>query len=343
MAAKKKVEVVSNHQSAEQRKHNKSARAERKKNLTKINRKARQSYATLTPAEKLEHGAHQAYLRAMRHGATDAEAEKIARAFKRRAKHRNAGEHATAQRHAAVAAQREVRANLKHKGEQMRESFHSALEKIDKNKRMKPAAKVKAKKELRQKYAAERAALAAERKAAMRSHKRTLSAIKKKVGPRLKDMISNYHAAPLSARGKKLKTVTEEKKPEAKPASGKKGRKTGASKNAAQPEWKGTRKSKAVREWEKMTGKKAVSSVPSPLRPAITKEQAEALHHKPAAKKRGRPAGSKNKPKTEAVKAPVKHPDEPVRERGTGKKTGGAKKKGKAAPTKRGNKRATLD
>lgn len=340
MAAKKKVEVVSNHQSAEQRKRNKSARAERKKNLTKINRKARLAYDTLTPAEKLEHGAHQAYLRAMRHGATDAEAEKIARAYKRRAKHRNAGEHATAQRHAAVAAQREVRANLKHKGEQMREEFHSALEKIDKR-RMKPEAKVKAKKELRQKYAAERAALAAERKAAMRSHKRTMSAIKKKVGPRLKDMISNFHAAPLSARGKKLHTVSEEKKPETKPASGKKGRKTGASKESVQPEWKGTRKSKAVREWEKMTGKKAVSSVPSPLRPAITKEQAEALHHKPEAKKRGRPAGSKNKPKE--APAPVKHPDEPVRERGTGKKTGGAKKKGKAAPTKRANKRATLD
>ena len=201
--------VVQKKKGAEVVKAAKESKAYRRKNKNKLNKAAKSRYHKMTHEEKMKHLAHQVFLRAMRHGATEAEAKKAKAAYIRRRKNRHAGTHAAGQLKSARDAQRQLRDNLRKKTSKISEKHKNALSKI-RSLKVAPAKRAQLRKAEKTRYAQERSALAAERLKATKSHAKTVDKIKKsskkKGAFRLKDFISNFQKTPLSKRGKRLKT-----------------------------------------------------------------------------------------------------------------------------------------
>ena len=380
------MKVVQKRKGAEAIKEAKKGKQYRRKNRTKLNKLAKQKYKTMTPAEKLKFHARQVFTKAMRHGATEAEAKKVVAAWKKRRKHRAAGSHAAGQKREVTAAQRQIREQIRKKSLGLQSAHQKALSKI-RSAKVPPAKRAAMRQAEKSRYANERKNLAAERTKAAANHKKAMQKIKPKGKFSLKSLISNFKAKPISSAGKRLVDIGAKaakdgvariaakhfgtKKPAAKKAAGgvtkkapkaaakpaasnapaapavklnkdgtpakKRGRKPKAAaapaaapaakpatkkaaakpaaKTAAAPAAKlnkdGTpakkrgRKSNAEKAAAAPAAKpaaKAPTKKAAAKKPAAKAPAAEA----PVAKKRGRPAGSKNKPKETEAKAPVK-------------------------------------
>ena len=317
------VKAVRKDNSAEARQTRKKSRQVYKGKKAKILQKARQSYKLLTPKEKIIHRAHSLMLEAMRHGATEAEGKKIEREYIKRARNKGAlhAKHGklSERRKQAAEAQRDVRAKLKAEAEAERTRHKKALEKISKLKK-KPEEKAKLKQAEKQEHAKAIATLAKHRKQATASHRKTMENLKK-VGaklrkPSFKDHISNYKERSISKTGKRLVTekaggaankaekprVTSKQLNDAAEAPVKKRGRPAGSKNkpkaeaapAAAPAKRG-RKPKAAPA--------AAPAAEAPKKRGRKPKAAAAPAAEAPVKKRGRPAGSKNKPKAEAAPA----------------------------------------
>ena len=201
------TKAVQKQKGAEVVKAAKKGKAYYKKNKHKINKAAKEKYQKMSHEDKLAHLAHQVFLRAMRHGATEAEAKKAKAAYVRRRKHRHAGTHAAGQMKSAREAQRQVREALRKKSTQLQSKHKNALSKI-RSAKVPPAKRAAMRTAEKQRYAQERAALAAERMKTTKSHAKVVDKIKKaskkKGAFRLKDFISNFQKQPISKKGKRL-------------------------------------------------------------------------------------------------------------------------------------------
>ena len=327
------TKVVMKDKSAAAVKSRKVAKNARRKNKGKLNAAAKRAYHTMTQKEKHAHLEQQVFTRAMRHGATEAEAKKAVMAYKKRRKTRLAGKHASGQTKAARAAQAEIRSNIRKQSSAVRDAHRAALAKI-KSAGGTPQARSKMRMAEKKRYANDRSKLASLRKKAVNKHKTLLGKIKSKSGGafRLQDFISNYSKTPISRKGKRLQTIGKNAAaagvaaignkhftvkggvkrknatkapaaaaPAAAPVAKKRGRpakaKPAETAAAAPVAKKRGRPAKA----------KPAETAAAPVakkrgRPAKAKP-AETAPAAPAAKKRGRPAGSKNKAKEAAAPA----------------------------------------
>ena len=323
------TKVVRKDKSAEAVKANKKAKQYRQKNKGKLNAKARKTYATMKPKDKLKHLERQVFTKAMRHGATEAEADKAVKAYKLRRRQRAAGKHASAKIGAARNTQREVRNNIRQQAAQVRDAHRAALAKI-KSAGGTPAQRSKMRQAEKKRYANDRSKLASMRKKAVGKHKTLLTNIKKKAKPfRLQDFISNYSKTPISRKGKRLKTIDPTAAISNKHFGGgakKKTRGNTTTKTAGKKGLKSTPSKGAVASMNgsatphgvKKDGTPAAKRGRKPKAAVVPAEAAPAKRGRgrpkkvveaaapaaPAAKKRGRPAGSKNKAK-EAAPAPA--------------------------------------
>lgn len=201
------TKAVRKDNSADAVKARKQAKQYRNKNKGKLNAKAKRDYKTMKPKEKKLHLENQVRLKAMRHGATAAEAEKAVKAYRLNKRRRMAGKHASAKIGAARNQQREVRANIRNQAAQVRDAHRAALAKI-KAAGGTPAQRSKMRQAEKKRFANDRSKLASLRKKAVGKHKNLLTNIKSKSQAfRLKDFISNYSKTPLSRKGKRLKTI----------------------------------------------------------------------------------------------------------------------------------------
>jgi hypothetical protein len=278
------MKVVQKRKGAEAIKEAKKGKVYRRKNKNKLNKLAKQRYKTMTPAEKLKFHARQVFTKAMRHGATEAEAKKVVAAWKKRRKHRAAGSHAAGQKREVTAAQRQIREQIRKKSLGLQSAHQKALSKI-RSAKVAPAKRAAMRQAEKSRYANERKNLAAERTKAAASHRQAMAKIKPKGKFSLKSLISNFKAKPISSAGKRLVDI------------GAKAAKDGVARIAAKHF--GTKKPAAkkaaggvTKKAPKAAAKPAASNAPAPAAAA-------------PAKKRGRPAGSKNKAKEAAAPAPA--------------------------------------
>ena len=328
------MKVVQKRKGAEAIKEAKKGKQYRRKNRTKLNKLAKQKYKTMTPAEKLKFHARQVFTKAMRHGATEAEAKKVVAAWKKRRKHRAAGSHAAGQKREVTAAQRQIREQIRKKSLGLQSAHQKALSKI-RSAKVPPAKRAAMRQAEKSRYANERKNLAAERTKAAANHKKAMQKIKPKGKFSLKSLISNFKAKPISSAGKRLVDIGAKaakdgvariaakhfgtKKPAAKKAAG--GVTKKAPKAAAKPAASNAPAAPAVKLNKdgtpaKKRGRKPKAAAAPAAAPAANPATKKAAAKKPAAKapaaeapvakKRGRPAGSKNKPKETEAKAPVK-------------------------------------
>lgn len=318
------TKVVRKDKSAAAVKANKKAKQYRQKNKGKLNAKAKRAYATMKPKDKLKHLERQVFTKAMRHGATEAEAEKAVKAYKLRRKQRAAGKHASAKIGAARNAQREVRNNIRTQAAHVRDAHRAALAKI-KSAGGTPAQRSKMRQAEKKRYAKDRSKLASLRKKAVGKHKTLLTNIKKKSKPfRLQDFISNYSKTPLSRKGKRLKNVDPTAAIANKHFTGK----TGGAKKKSVTKRQGAKSSPAVKATEAAAPKKRGR----PSKSAVAAMNGNAAPHGvkkdgTPAKKRGRPAKAKPA-ETAAAPAPKK--------RGRPAKAKPAETAAAPAPKKRG-------
>lgn len=308
------MKAVQKRKGAEAIKEAKKGKQYRRKNKSKLNKAAKQRYKTMTPAEKLKFHARQVFTKAMRHGATEAEAKKVVAAWKKRRKHRAAGSHAAGQKREVTAAQRQIREQIRKKSLGLQSAHQKALSKI-RSAKVAPAKRAAMRQAEKTRYANERKNLASERTKAAANHKKAMAKIKPKGKFSLKSLISNFKAKPISSQGKRLVDI------------GAKAAKDGVARIAAKHF--GTKKPAAKKAAGGVTKKAPKAAAPAAAapaaaapvakkrgRPAGTKnkpKETAAAPAAPAAKKRGRPAGTKNKPKAEtapaakpAAKAPTK-------------------------------------
>ena len=328
------MKVVQKRKGAEAIKEAKKGKQYRRKNRTKLNKLAKQKYKTMTPAEKLKFHARQVFTKAMRHGATEAEAKKVVAAWKKRRKHRAAGSHAAGQKREVTAAQRQIREQIRKKSLGLQSAHQKNLSKI-RSAKVPPAKRAAMRQAEKSRYANERKNLAAERTKAAANHKKAMQKIKPKGKFSLKSLISNFKAKPISSAGKRLVDIGAKaakdgvariaakhfgtKKPAAKKAAG--GVTKKAPKAAAKPAASNAPAAPAVKLNKdgtpaKKRGRKPKAAAAPAAAPAAKPATKKAAAKKPAAKapaaeapvakKRGRPAGSKNKPKETEAKAPVK-------------------------------------
>ena len=307
------TKAVQKQKGAEVVKAAKKGKAYYKKNKHKINKAAKEKYQKMSNEDKLAHLAHQVFLRAMRHGATEAEAKKAKAAYVRRRKHRHAGTHAAGQMKSAREAQRQVREALRKKSTQLQSKHKNALSKI-RSAKVPPAKRAAMRTAEKQRYAQERAALAAERMKTTKSHAKVVDKIKKaskkKGAFRLKDFISNFQKQPISKKGKRLvntdpgvSKIAEKHfdKGGAQKKSPGRPKKTPA---AAAPAAAAPEKKKPGRP--KKTPVAAAPAAPEKKKPGRPKKTpAAAAPAAPEKKKPGRPAGSKNKPKETVAAKPA--------------------------------------
>jgi hypothetical protein len=325
----------------------KKGKVYRRKNKSKLNKLAKQRYKTMTPAEKLKFHARQVFTKAMRHGATEAEAKKVVMAWKKRRKHRAAGTHAAGQKREVTAAQRQIREQIRKKSLGLQSAHQKALSKI-RSAKVPPAKRAAMRQAEKASYANARKTLAGERTKAAASHRQAMKKIKPKGKFSLKSLISNYKAKPISTQGKRLVDIGAKAakdgvariaakhfgnaKPAAKKAAGgvtKKAPKSAAASPAAAPKKVGRPKNvgTTLGEGEKPT-RRALGS-PTKAKPAAAA---------PAAEKRkpGRPkkvaaapaAAAEAKPKRKytkkAVAAPAAAPAAEKRKPGRPKKVAAA-------------------
>lgn len=298
------MKVVQKRKGAEAIKEAKKGKVYRRKNKNKLNKLAKQRYKTMTPAEKLKFHARQVFTKAMRHGATEAEAKKVVNAWKKRRKHRAAGSHAAGQKREVTAAQRQIREQIRKKSLGLQSAHQKALSKI-RSAKVAPAKRAAMRQAEKSRYANERKNLAAERTKAAASHKQAMAKIKPKGKFSLKSLISNFKAKPISSAGKRLVDI------------GAKAAKDGVARIAAKHF--GTKKPAAKKAAGGVTKKPSTANRGkvggNVLPPDAVGELAKRRKRKPAAaapaaeaapaKKRGRPAGSKNKAKEAAAPAPA--------------------------------------
>lgn len=178
----------------------------RQKNKHKLNKAAKQKYKLMKPAEKLAFHARQVFTKAMRHGATEAEAKKVVMAWKKRRKHRDTGKHAAGQRREVTAAQRQIREQIRKKSLGLQSAHQKALSKI-RSAKVPPAKRAAMRQAEKASYANARKNLAGERTKAAQGHKAAMSKIKAKGKFSLKSLISNFKAKPISSQGKRLVEV----------------------------------------------------------------------------------------------------------------------------------------
>lgn len=299
------TKVVQKAKGAEVVKAQKAGKIYRKKNKQKLNKAAKEKYQKMSHGEKMAHLEKAVFTRAMRHGATEAEAKKAVQAYKRNRKRRHAGNHAAEQRRQAVSAQKGIRGALKQKAKALHDGHKKALQKI-RTAKVSPATRQKLRAAEKSRFSSARMQLAGERTKAIKAHHSTLKKIKttssKRGVFRLKDYIGNFKAQPISKQGKRLKT----EKPKVggpTPAS--------IAEKSFGPNAKKPRKSKT----SEAPAAPAAAAAPAKKTPGRPKKVVEAAAPAPApaGKTRGRPKMTPEqkaaaKAAREAAKAPATKP-----------------------------------